>query len=92
VEDEKVSIDDLQGEIEGIEDYVQSTDVVSCFSCILLRSMLIHPVQPGRNAKTIVFFIRLVCRSCCMVMAMHVCGHTDGPVMAADIDQSIAMI
>jgi len=29
VEDEKVSIDDLQGEIEGIEDYVQSTDVAA---------------------------------------------------------------
>lgn len=29
VEDEKVSIDDLQGQIEGDEDHVQSTDVVS---------------------------------------------------------------
>lgn len=31
VEDEKVSIDDLQGQIEGDEDHVQSTDVVSSF-------------------------------------------------------------
>lgn len=31
VEDEKVSIDDLQGQIEGDEDHVQSTDVVSFF-------------------------------------------------------------
>lgn len=31
VEDEKVSIDDLQGRIEGDEDHVQSTDVVSRF-------------------------------------------------------------
>ena len=29
VEDEKVSIDDLQQQIEGDEDHVQSTDVVS---------------------------------------------------------------
>lgn len=29
VEDEKVSIDDLQGQIEGDEEHVQSTDVVS---------------------------------------------------------------
>ncbi len=29
VEDEKVSVDDLQGQIEGDEDHVQSTDVVS---------------------------------------------------------------
>ena len=29
VEDEKVSIDDLQGKIESDEDHVQSTDVVS---------------------------------------------------------------
>ena len=29
VEDEKVSIDDLQGQIEGDEDHVQSTDVAA---------------------------------------------------------------
>lgn len=29
VEDEKVSVTDLQEELEGMEDYVQSTDVVS---------------------------------------------------------------
>lgn len=34
VEDEKVSIDDLQGQIEGDEDHVQSTDVVSFISRI----------------------------------------------------------
>ena len=32
VEDEKVSIDDLQAQIEEDEDHVQSTDVVSSFS------------------------------------------------------------
>ena len=30
VEDEKVSVDDLQAQIESDEDHVQSTDVVSC--------------------------------------------------------------
>lgn len=34
VEDEKVSIDDLQGQIEGDEDHVQSTDVVSSSALI----------------------------------------------------------
>ena len=38
VEDEKVSIDELQQLIEGDEDHVQSTDVVSCnflpFVCV----------------------------------------------------------
>lgn len=29
VEDEKISTQDLQDEIEGFEDYVQSTDIVS---------------------------------------------------------------
>lgn len=34
VEDEKVSIDDLQGQIEGDEEHVQSTDVVSKCLCV----------------------------------------------------------
>ena len=39
VEDEKVSIDDLQARIEGDEDHVQSTDVVSLvFPLALSRS------------------------------------------------------
>ena len=35
VEDEKVSIDDLQAQIEGDEDHVQSTDVVSQIRSLL---------------------------------------------------------
>lgn len=35
VEDEKVSVDDLQASIEGIEEHVQSTDVVSQFPTYL---------------------------------------------------------
>ncbi len=52
VEDEKVSIDDLQAQIEADEDHVQSTDVVS-------RHTSVYPIFPiltkllGRNAKAI---------------------------------------
>ena len=35
VEDEKVSIDDLQAQIESDEDHVQSTDVVSYYIAYL---------------------------------------------------------
>ena len=38
VEDEKVSIDDLQAQIEGDEDHVQSTDVVSQIRPVNLES------------------------------------------------------
>ena len=53
VEDEKVSIDDLQGKIEGDEDHVQSTDVVS-----LLFSIMIS------YALTLSSSYRLLCKSC----------------------------
>lgn len=36
VEDEKVSIDELQGKIEEDEDHVQSTDVVSDRYCVVI--------------------------------------------------------
>ncbi len=54
MEDEKVSIDDLQAEIEGIEDYVQSTDVVSQFSSVFPLFVLTSPFPSGRNAETVV--------------------------------------
>lgn len=38
VEDEKVSIDDLQAQIEADEDHVQSTDVVSWFATCCVGS------------------------------------------------------
>ena len=42
VEDEKVSIDDLQAQIEGDEDHVQSTDVVSnSGSCVLSYTLIV---------------------------------------------------
>ena len=44
VEDEKVSLDELQGKIEEDEDHVQSTDIVSIsFSCFC-KSMLMSPI------------------------------------------------
>lgn len=52
VEDEKVSIDDLQGKIEEDEDHVQSTDVVSCFSYICIVCFLVLTIS------------RLLCKSC----------------------------
>lgn len=30
IEDDKIGLDDLQEEIQGFEDYVQSTDIVRC--------------------------------------------------------------
>ncbi len=54
VEDEKVSIDDLQAKIEEDEDHVQSTDVVSHFAWSdLLLTLLTMVVLP-----------RLLCKSC----------------------------
>ena len=54
VEDEKVSIDDLQGKIEGDEDHVQSTDVVRL---LLFSTMISH-------ALTLSLSYRLLCKSC----------------------------
>lgn len=52
VEDEKVSTLDLQEEIEGFEDYVQSSDVVSLMTVSELFT------------ETLTFITRLPCRSC----------------------------
>lgn len=52
VEDEKVSIDDLQAQIEGDEDHVQSTDVVS--SAIGIDLNFTNKASPDRP----------LCKSC----------------------------
>jgi len=51
VEDEKVSLDELQEEIAEFEDFVQSSDIVSraLFTTTLL-SLIIHS---GRHAKVV---------------------------------------
>ena len=53
VEDEKVSIDDLQGQIEGDEDHVQSTDVVSLALRVLANKSLIMTFCSGCDAKAL---------------------------------------
>lgn len=54
VEDEKVSLDDLQGKIEEDEDHVQSTDVVSSPSIGLCAEKLYsHDPPLGRYAKVV---------------------------------------
>lgn len=53
VEDEKVSIDDLQAQIENDEDHVQSTDVVS--------NLLINDSEHVLNN---IHHFRLLCRNC----------------------------
>ena len=41
IEDEKVSVDDLQAKIEGDEDHVQSTDVVGLLFSTMISYALI---------------------------------------------------
>ena len=53
VEDEKVSIDELQAQIEEFEDYVQSTDVVSTVPPPRLALILTF-LFPGRYAEVVV--------------------------------------
>lgn len=51
VEDEKVSIDDLQGQIEADEDHVQSTDVVSCIRSVEFASSTDNDVLQAAMMK-----------------------------------------
>lgn len=54
VEDEKVSIDELQARIEADEDHVQSTDVVSFFYSVLHSILqLMKCVYLGCHAKAV---------------------------------------
>jgi translation elongation factor EF-1beta len=51
VEDEKVSIDDLQGKIEEDEDHVQSTDIVAMQASIPFPERLDQALTICRNSK-----------------------------------------
>lgn len=51
VEDEKISLSDLEEEIQGFEDYVQSTDVVSIL--VLDLSGLALTTPPGCHAEAV---------------------------------------
>lgn len=53
VEDEKISLQDLEEEIAEFEDYVQSTDIVSSQPRSIWMSMMLTVPTP-----------RLLCRSC----------------------------
>lgn len=69
VEDEKISLDELQGQIEGDEDHVQSTDIVNhpnAIECLLSYGSLTTEIY------------RLLCRSyrpCCLLVSFT--GHLD---------------
>ena len=52
VEDEKVSIDDLQEQIAGDEDHVQSTDVVSILLSLHMNTLLTYR-SSGCHAKVV---------------------------------------
>jgi len=52
VEDEKISLDELQEEIAGFEDYVQSTDIVSLLYPYPCTGFPLT-VLPGCHAKAI---------------------------------------
>ena len=45
VEDEKVSVDDLQAQIEGDEDHVQSTDVVCRYTFLIIIVRLFKRIK-----------------------------------------------
>ena len=53
VEDEKVSIDDLQARIEADEDHVQSTDVVSFFFSVFIGWVTNKHGHSGCYAKAV---------------------------------------
>jgi elongation factor 1-beta len=50
IEDDKIGLDDLQEEIAGFEDHVQSSDIVG-YPCHMLLYMLIAYL--GYHAKTV---------------------------------------
>ena len=58
VEDEKVSIDDLQAKIEEDEDHVQSTDIVSGHTGTLRKLCVCEHLLTWET------FVRLPCKSC----------------------------
>ena len=56
VEDEKVSLAELQEEIEGDEDHVQSTDIVSILSSVVQQGFGLIPVRlPCRSYRRSLF-------------------------------------
>jgi translation elongation factor EF-1beta len=52
VEDEKISLQDLEEEIAGFEDYVQSTDIVSSQPTSMSMNLILTVSTQGFYAKT----------------------------------------
>jgi translation elongation factor EF-1beta len=52
IEDEKISLDDLQEEIQAFEDYVQSTDIVS-LRCRLTSPTNMYSRRRCKNSKNV---------------------------------------
>lgn len=53
VEDEKISLQDLEDEIAGFEDYVQSTDIVSSQPRSLCMNLMLNVPTPGCYAEAV---------------------------------------
>lgn len=53
VEDEKISLQDLEEEIAGFEDYVQSTDIVSSQPRSMWMNLMLTVPTPGCYAKAV---------------------------------------
>lgn len=53
VEDEKISLQDLEDEIAGFEDYVQSTDIVSSQLRSTWMNLMLTVPTPGCYAKAV---------------------------------------
>lgn len=53
VEDEKISLQDLEDEIAGFEDYVQSTDIVSSHSRSMWMNLMLIVPTLGCYAKAV---------------------------------------
>lgn len=53
VEDEKISLQDLEEEIAGFEDYVQSTDIVSSQPRSMWMNLMLIVPTPGCYAKAV---------------------------------------
>lgn len=56
VEDDKVSLEDLQDKIQELEDYVQSSDVVSSWLTCLVSKQRVLTFKLDRHAKAISCF------------------------------------
>lgn len=65
IEDDKIGLDDLQEQIQGFEDYVQSTDIVSsahCYVCNHEANNSIGCYAEAIEHNQLLVIVRLPCR------------------------------